>query len=88
MKVLHLQDRHHPGGMRENNRAENSHLVIRRRERKRRRFKSQDSARRFFSSHGSIYKTFDLQPCLISRPGLRTLRGQVDDTRAVANRAD
>ncbi|MGI4721511.1 MAG: DDE-type integrase/transposase/recombinase [Janthinobacterium lividum] len=33
MKVLHLQGRHHPGGMRENNRAENSHLVIRRRER-------------------------------------------------------
>ncbi len=29
MKVLHLQTRHIPGGMRENNRAENSHLVIR-----------------------------------------------------------
>ena len=31
---LSLTDRHRPGGMRENNRAENSHLAIRRRERK------------------------------------------------------
>jgi putative transposase len=27
-KVLNLSDRHKPGGMRESNRAENSHLVI------------------------------------------------------------
>jgi transposase-like protein len=74
MKVLHLQDRHHPGGMRENNRAENSHLVIRRRERKQQRFKSQGSAQRFLSSHGPIYNTFNLQTHLISRPGLRNLR--------------
>ena len=33
-KILGLSDRHRPGGMRENNRAENSHLAIRRRERK------------------------------------------------------
>lgn len=44
MKVLNLEDRHQPGGMRENNRAEKSHLVIRRRERKQQRFKSQGSA--------------------------------------------
>ena len=30
-KVLGLEKRHHPGGMRENNRAENAHLAIRRR---------------------------------------------------------
>ena len=87
MKVLHLQDRHHPGGMRENNRAENSHLVIRRRERKQQRFKSQGSAQRFLSSHGPIYNAFNLQPHLISRPGLRTLRGLADDARTAATQA-
>lgn len=71
MKVLNFQARHRPGGMRENNRAENSHLVIRRRERKQQKFKSQGSAQRFLSSHGPIYNAFNLQPHLISRPGLR-----------------
>lgn len=65
--------RHRPGGMRENNQAENSHLVIRRRERQQQRFKSQGSAQRFISSHGPIYNALTLQPHLISRPGLRTL---------------
>lgn len=87
MKVLNLQDRHHPGGMRENNRAENSYLVIRRRERKQQKFTSQGSAQRFLSSHGPIYNTFNLQPHLISRAGLRTLRGQANDGWAAATRA-
>ncbi len=34
LKKLGVRDRHRPGGMRQNNRAENSHLPIRRRERK------------------------------------------------------
>lgn len=76
MKVLGLQERHHPGGMRQNNRAENSHLVIRRRERKQQKFKSQSSAQRFLGSHGPIYNAFNFQPHLISRPGLRTLRAK------------
>ncbi|WP_433952568.1 IS6 family transposase [Brevundimonas diminuta] len=84
MKVLNLQGRHHPGGMRENNRAENSHLVIRRRERKQQRFKSQGSAQRFFSSHGPIYNVFNLQPHLISRSGLRVLRGQAETAWSAA----
>ncbi len=87
MKVLNLQDRHRPGGMRENNRAENSHLVIRRRERKQQRFKSQGSAQRFLSSHGPIYNAFNLQPHLISRPGLRILRGLADDAWTAATQA-
>ena len=48
---LNLTNRHRPGGMRENNRAENSHLVIRRRERKQQKFKSQGSAQRIRLQH-------------------------------------
>lgn len=64
--------------MRENNRAENSHLVIRRLERKQQKFKSQGSAQRFLASHGPIYNAFNLQPHLISRPGLRALRAKAE----------
>lgn len=85
--ALNLQGRHRPGGMRENNRAENSHLVIRRRERKQQKSKSQGSAQRFLSSHGPIYNAFNLQPHLISRAGLRTLRGLTDDAWMVASQA-
>jgi len=60
--------------MRANNRAENSHLPIRRRERKQQKFKSQGSAQRFLSSHAAIYNTFNLQPHLIRRSTLRQFR--------------
>ena len=70
---LGLSARHRPGGMRENNRAENAHLVIRRRERKQQKFKSQGSAQRFLASHSAVYNTFNLQQHLISRPTLRIL---------------
>ena len=84
---LGLSGRHRPGGMRENNRAENSHLPIRRRERKQQKFKSQGSAQRFLSSHAAIYNVFNTQPHLISRPGLRTLRAQAHREWAAATRA-
>lgn len=87
MKVFGLQARHRPGGMRENNRAENSHLVIRRRERKQRKFKSLGSAQRFLSSHGAIYNAFNLQSHLISRAGLRSLRGLAENAWATATQA-
>jgi transposase-like protein len=54
VRELNLEERHHPGGMGANNRAENSHLSIRRRERKQQRFKSQGSAQRFLSTHAAI----------------------------------
>ena len=73
---LGLSSRHRPGGMRENNRAENSHLMIRRRERKQQKFKSQGSAQRFLSAHAPIYNAFNHQPHLIRRPTLRRLRAE------------
>jgi len=75
---LRMESRHRPGGMRENNRVENSHLVIRRRERKQQKFKSQGSAQRFLAIHAAVYNTFNLQQHLISHPTLRILRSQAD----------
>ena len=43
----HRPDRHRPGRMLSNNRAENSHLAVRRREHKQQKFKSRSSAQRF-----------------------------------------
>ena len=83
---LGLFDRHHPGGMQADNRAENSHLPICRRERKQ-KFKSQGSAQRFLSTHAAVYNTFNIQPHLISRPGLRTLQGMANQAWADATRA-
>jgi transposase-like protein len=74
MKGLGLVDRHIRGGIPLNNRAENSHLPIRRRERKMQRFKSQGSAQRFLSIHAAIHNHFNVQRHLISRPTLRRFR--------------
>lgn len=83
-RELGLTDRHRPGGMRQNNRAENSHLPIRRRERKQQKFKSQGSAQRFLSAHAAIYNTFNVQEHLIRRSTLRTLRAAAHDAWAAA----
>ncbi len=66
--------RHQPGRLQENNRAENSHLPVRRRERKMQRFKSQGQAQRFVSTHSAIYNTFNIQRHLISRKTMRSFR--------------
>jgi len=76
LKVLGLQDRHRPGRLRENNRAENAHLPIRRRERKQQGFKSQASAQRFLTTHAAVYNTFSTQPHLNRRAAVRNLRGE------------
>ena len=76
LRKLGILDRHRPGGMHQNNRAENSHLPIRRRERKQQRFKSQGSAQRFLSAHGPIYNLFNTQQHLVSRPTLRIFRAK------------
>jgi transposase-like protein len=62
-------------GLAQNNRAENSHEVVRRRVRKM-RFKSLGPAQRFVCVHAAAYTTFNLQSHLISRPTLRLLRAQ------------
>src|SRR6202047_2410830 len=62
---------HHEQGLRKNNRAENSHQVVRRRERKMQRFKSARSAQRFLNVHSAVYNTFNLQRHLVSRSTLR-----------------
>ena len=67
LRRLGILDKHRAGGMRQNNRAENSHLPLRRRERKQQRYNSQGSAQRFLSSHGPIYN------CLASPPFGSTL---------------
>jgi len=74
MKILGCRHRHHPGRLRDNNRVENSHLPVRRRERKMQRFKSQGQAQRFVSTHSAIYNTFNLQRHLTSRNTMRHLR--------------
>jgi hypothetical protein len=64
----------HQQGLRANNRAENSHQPIRRRERKMQGVKSARSAQRFVSVHGAVYNAFNVQRHLISRPTCRRLR--------------
>ena len=87
LKDLGLVDRHRNEGRRQNNRAENSHLPIRRRERKMLKFKSQASAQRFLATHAAIYNCFDTQPHLISRAGQRTLRAAAHCEWAIASQA-
>jgi transposase-like protein len=75
---------HRPGRLRENNRVENSHLPIRRRERQQQRFKSQPSAQRFLTTHAAIYNTFNVQRHLISRTALRRFRTEAATAWAAA----
>ena len=66
----------HQQGLRQNNRAENSHQAVRRRERKMQRFKSARSAQRFLTMHVAIHNTFNLQRHLLSRATLLIFRAE------------
>src|SRR5207244_78211 len=66
----------HDRGLGKNNRAENSHQVVRRREHKMQRFKSSRSAQRFLNIHSAVHNTFNHQRHLVSRSTLRIFRAE------------
>ena len=68
LRAEHISDK------RANNRAENSHQPVRRRERKQQRFKSPGSAQRFLNIQSAVYNTFYVQRHLLSRPNLKRFR--------------
>ena len=86
-REVECNDLHLAGRLRDNNRAENSHLPIHRRERKQQRFKSQSSAQRFLATHAAIYNIFNVQRHLISCCTLRHLRANAMATWVAATAA-
>ena len=66
----------HEQGLWKNNRIENSHQPVRRRERKMQRFKSARSAQRFLSMHAAVHNTFNLERHLVLRSTLRIFRAE------------
>src|SRR6202521_3247357 len=73
LQVIGFSGRHEQG-LRANNRAENSHQPVRRRERKMQGFKSPASAQRFVAIHAAVYNVFNVQRHLIRRATLRRFR--------------
>jgi putative transposase len=65
--------------VKQNNRVENFHLVIRRREPKQQIFRSQVQPSVCAPAHGPIYNTFNLPPHLIRRSTLRQFRAAAQD---------
>ena len=72
---------------RANNRAENSHQPIRRRERKMQKFKSPGSAQKFLNIQSATYNTFYLQRYLIDRATFKKHRAEAFDVWESASTA-
>lgn len=70
----------HDQSLRANNRAENSHQPVRRRERKMQGFKSVGSAQRFVSVHAAVYNVFNVQRHLLSRATFHRFRAAAHHT--------
>jgi len=66
----------HIDNKRSNNRAENSHQPVRRRERKMQRFKLPGSAQRFLNLQSATYNTFYLQRHLLNRTTFKQYRSE------------
>ena len=64
----------HIDNKRANNRAENSHQPVRRRERKQQKFKSPGSAQRFLNIQSAVYNSFYVQRHLLNRSTFKRLR--------------
>ena len=77
----------HVDNKRANNRAENSHQPVRRRERKQQRFKSPGSAQRFLNIQSAVYNTFYVQRHLLSRPIFKRFRTDAFDAWESASAA-
>lgn len=73
MKVIG-NDRRQETGRHLNNRAENSHLPFRRRERAMSRFRRMRSLQKFVSVHSSVYNHFYHQRNIESRVRFKSLR--------------
>jgi putative transposase len=73
LKEIGAAHRQETGGW-QNNRAENSHLPFRRRERAMLRFRRMRSLQKFASVHASIYNLFNSERSLYTRPNFKLNR--------------
>ena len=76
LRELKLTRAAHTRRKRANNRAESSHVPVRRRERKLQGFKSPRSAQRFLSLHAATYNTFTVPRHLVSARTHRHFRAE------------
>ena len=83
MKALGAQDLQAPLGRWRNNRAENSHLPFRRRERAMNRFRRMKTLQKFASVHGSVTNHFNQERHLVSRQIYKQRRAALAAWRAV-----
>ncbi len=76
LRELNLQRASHTQSTRANNRAESSHMPVRRREWKLQGFKTPGSAQRFLSLHAATYNTFTIPRHLTTARTHRLLRAE------------
>jgi putative transposase len=76
LRELNLTRFPHTRHKRSNNRAESSHVPVRRRQRKLQGFKSPRSAQRFLSLHAATYNTFTVPRHLVSARTYRLFRAE------------
>jgi transposase-like protein len=77
----------HDQGLKSNNRVENSHQLVRRRERKMQRFKSPGGTQHFLSVHAATYNTFYHQRHLLNRPTFKRLQSESFDVWSAVTEA-